>query len=372
MEKVKVVFFIYRLGGGGAARTILNIINHLDREKFEPILVTLNFTYDYERFVRDDISFIKLRKRRLRSAILLLASLLRKERPEILFSTVSTYNIIAILAKLISLTNTKVIIREAALLGGTKKENFKLRIYGLIYRFANGVIALSEGVKQNLIDVYHVKPQKIRVIYNPVDLLHIERQMTDEIPPIIKNIKKKNQKVIVTAGRLVDEKDHLTLIRSFSMVCKNIKVDLIILGEGELKEKLQEKVNQLQLDEKVHFLGFQKNPYPFIKNADIFVLSSLSEGFGHVLVEAMACGTPIVSTDCKPGSTEVLDDGKYGLICKVGNPKDMSDKILSVLKLPEEKKNNMVDKGLIRAQFYDARDIVNQYENVFLSVLNNS
>src|SRR5690625_7275904 len=131
------------MGGGGAARTILNIINYINKEKFEPILVTLNFTYDYEQYVHKDVRFIKLNTKRLRSAIIPLAKLIRKEQPHILFSTIPNYNTIAILAKLLSRTKTKIIVREAAYLGGTFKENVQLRGYGLLYAFAKKVIALS-------------------------------------------------------------------------------------------------------------------------------------------------------------------------------------------------------------------------------------
>src|SRR5699024_7185688 len=140
------MIFIYRLGGGGAARTILNIVNHLDRDKFEPLLVTLDFTYDYEQYVYKDVKFVKLQTKRLRSSIIPLAKLIRKERPDLIFSTIPTYNTVATLAKLLSFTNTKLIVREAAFLGGNWKENITLKIYGMLYRFADRVIALSNGV----------------------------------------------------------------------------------------------------------------------------------------------------------------------------------------------------------------------------------
>src|SRR5699024_3000034 len=137
MKKIKVIFFIYRLGGGGAARTLLNIVNYIDKDKLELILVTLDFDYDYDQFVDSHLTFVKLKTKRLRSSIGELAKLLKKERPDILFSTVLTYNIVALLAKLISFTKVKVIVREAALLGGSStRENLKLKGAGLLYRTA--------------------------------------------------------------------------------------------------------------------------------------------------------------------------------------------------------------------------------------------
>ena len=234
MERKKVLFFIYRLGGGGAARTILNIVNYIDRKKFEPILVTLNFTYDYEQYVKEDVTFIKLNTKRLRSAIIPLAKLIRKEKPDLLFSTIPNYNTVTILAKLLSFTPTKLIVREAAFLGGSRKENLQLKLYGFLYRFAQRVVALSHGVKENLVRRYGVKRNKIEVIYNPVDLNHIENEADKSLPEQYEGIfTDDNVKKIVSAGRLVKEKDQHTLIKAFANVQEKIASELIILGEGE-------------------------------------------------------------------------------------------------------------------------------------------
>src|SRR5690625_3758911 len=168
-EKKKILFFIYQMGAGGAARTLLNIVNHLDRQTFEPILVTLNFDGSYEKYLKADVKFIKLSTNRLRKSIIPLAKIIRKTKPDLVFSTIPVYNTVAILARLLSFTKTKVIVREAAYLGGDFKTNIKLRIFGLLYRTAHKVIALSDGVKHNLISQYRISERKIEVIYNPVN-----------------------------------------------------------------------------------------------------------------------------------------------------------------------------------------------------------
>jgi len=370
VERKKIMIFIYRLGGGGAARTILNIVNYLDRQKFEPILVTLDFTYDYEQFVKEDVTFIKLNTRRLRSAIIPLAKLIRKIRPDLLFSTIPNYNTVTILAKLLSFTPTKLIVREAAFLGGNTKENIKLKLYGFLYRFAHRVVSLSHGVKENLIDRYGVKRDKIQVIYNPVDLQHIDEQAKADLPKKYHNFHAKNdKKVIVTAGRLVKEKDQETLIKAFAQVQKDIASDLIILGEGELEETLKKLAEQLNIENSVHFVGFQNNPYAFFKRADLFVLTSLTEGFGHVFVEAMATGTPIVSTRCNPGAEEVLENGKYGLIADVGDVEAIAEKMTAVLQKSAEEHAEMVQKGYRRAEQFNVSTIISQYEALFLETI---
>lgn len=372
MKKKKIMFFIYRLSYGGAARTIMNIVNHLDREKFEPILVTLDFTFDYEQYLKEDVKLIKLETKRLRSAIRPLSKLIQKEQPHILFSTIPNYNTIAILAKLISRTKTKIIVREAAFLGGNFKENLKLRAYGFLYKFSNKVIALSMGVKENLVTRYRINRDQIQVIYNPVDLDFIEQAKKRPLDPKHENIFSSKRKNIVTAGRLVKEKDQATLLRAFKQVTRKMDVNLVILGEGELEASLKALANDLGISENVYFIGFQKNPYNLFYHADVFVLTSLTEGFGHVLVEAMATNTPVVSTRCSPGGEEVLEDGKYGRLCDVGDTTGIAQALLNILQMKNESLEKVISKGKSRAENFSVNEIVKQYENVFLETLNNN
>ncbi|WP_404455579.1 glycosyltransferase [Oceanobacillus kapialis] len=370
MKQIKVVFFIYRMGSGGAARTFLNIINNLDRQKFSPLLVTLDYEADYESYLKEDIRFIKLDTKRLRSAIFPLAKLIRKEKADIVFSTIPNYNTIAILARLFSFTKAKNVVREAAYLGGDPKTDAKLKLYGMLYGFSSRVIALSEGVKANIVKRYNVKDRNINVIYNPIDIEGIEAA-AERAEPIAEEagLFTDDTKTIVTAGRLVDDKDHVTLLEAFAKVKENVASRLIIMGEGELEQTLKQKASSLGVADSVHFIGFQKNPYFFLKKSDVFVLSSKREGFGHVLGEALAVGTPIVSTDCKPGAQEVLDNGKYGSMCSVGDATEMADKIVDILTIDQASREQIVQSGYERAQQFAAEKIVKQYEAVFENVL---
>lgn len=373
MKKVKILFFIYQMGGGGAARTLLNIINNLDRTKFNPLLVTLNFNGTYEAALQSDVRFIKLSTKRLRGAIFPLAKIIRQEKVDIVFSTIPNVNTIAIIAKLFSFTKAKNVIREADNLGGNLRTNLKLLAFGMIYKLSNQVISLSEGVKNNLVHRYKVKRENIKVIYNPVDLKAINDKITHgQLDPEHKKLFDTTDKVIITAGRLVEQKDHRTLLRAFSKVNHHIKSQLILLGEGPLKERLLQEAASLNISDRVHFLGFQNNPYIYFKHADLFVLSSKHEGFSHVIAEALAAGTPVVSTNCPSGPSEVLSDGEYGLLCKVGNADDLAEKTLEVLTLNDEQVNSAVRAGFNRAHDFAAEKIVQQYEETFLEALSAS
>ncbi|OIJ21756.1 glycosyl transferase [Anaerobacillus alkalidiazotrophicus] len=370
MKKAKVLFFIYQMGGGGAARTLLNIINNLDRDKFSPMLVTLNFDGSYESEIKEDVKFLKLPTRRLSKSIFQLAKIIKEEQVDLVFSTIPRVNTIAILATMLSFSKAKSVVREADNLGGDFKTNLQLLGFGMMYKLSNQVISLSEGVKENLINKYKVKATDIKVIYNPVDLKSIRNKVErGQIPAEHQSIFDSSDKIVVTAGRLVDQKDQRTLVSAFAKVNPQISSRLVILGEGPLKEELERQAAELNITDRVHFIGFQSNPYIYFEKADLFVLSSKHEGFSHVIAEALATGTPVVSTDCKSGPAEVLNKGEYGFLSKVGNVDDLAENMLHVLSLNDQQTIEIIQKGYERAHHFDAKKIVQQYEEVFLNTL---
>jgi len=371
MKKIRILFFIYQMGAGGAARTLLNIINNLDRSIFSPVLVTLNYNGSYEKEVKEDVIFIKLDTTRLSRSIFKLARIIRKEKIDIVFSTIPRVNTIAILATRFSFSKAKSVIREADNLGGKLSVNIQLLLFGLVYKLSNQIISLSEGVKENLIKRYKINPSEIEVIYNPVDLQSIEEKIKNgKIEEKDRVLYETEDKIIVTAGRLVPQKDQKTLLDAFANVNKVTKSHLIILGEGYLKDQLEQQAKDLHIHDRVHFVGFQRNPYIYFKQADLFVLSSIHEGFSHVIAEALATGVPVVSTNCKSGPAEVLDNGEYGELCGVGNVEEMTQKILYVFGLNQEQLHQLIQKGLNRAEHFNAQKIVRNYETVFLRTLN--
>jgi glycosyltransferase involved in cell wall biosynthesis len=217
---------------------------------------------------------------------------------------------------------------------------------------------------------YKIRPEHVKVIYNPIDLENIRENIENGL------LKKEHshflngdKKTIITAGRLVRQKDQKTLIKAFEKVYQKVNADLVILGEGELEDELKKLVIDLSISERVHFIGFQHNPYIYFKKADLFVLTSIHEGFGHVIVEALSTGTPVISTNCQSGPKEVLDDGKYGTLTEVGNVEELAGKMLQILSMNEEDLLKLKENGYQRAADFDARDIVKQYEDTFMEVI---
>lgn len=371
VKKKRIMFFIYQMGGGGAARTLLNIINNIDRTKFTPVLVTLNYDGSYEKYINEDVKFIKLKTKRLRSAILPLSKVIRQQQVELVFSTIPNYNIIALLATMLSFTSAENVVREAAYLGGSAKENLKLRFAGQLYRRAKKVIALSKGVKKNIINRYKVNSDKIDIIYNPVDIEGIREMMAkDEVSDVHKAIFESSVRTIITAGRLHPDKDQKTLLKAFKKVRENhMDSHLFILGEGGLEADLKHMAVDLDIEDSVHFAGFQHNPYAYFKYADTFVLSSVREGFGHVLTEALAAGIPVVSTKARPGAEEVLAQGEYGYMCEPSDAAALAAGINHIFELSDSEREDIIEKGLERAEEFHVNKITRQYEQMFTEVL---
>lgn len=372
-QKIKVLFFIPSLEGGGAEKVMIELLSNINRGRIEPVLVML---YDYENSpyrssLPKDIKIIVIKRAsdanldKLKQYAGFIKTVF-EVKPHVVMSMLTHSNIMAISVKLIS--RIRVIICEHIALGeaiqtkeGTRMLWFSTkRLVKLFYRFADKIIAVSEGIKTNLVQEFHITPRNIEVIYNPIDLNRISELC--EIP--IQHIFFEDSfPIICSVGRLVPQKGFDILLRAFRNVTKEMDARLIILGEGPEKESLSRLVNDLAITEKVSFAGFQKNPYGFISKADIFVLSSRYEGLPMVMLEAMACSTPIISTDCKSGPREILQDGKLGVIIP---PEDIDALSTAILKLLRDKgrRERFSSLGKQRVKDFAVEKIVPQYEEM--------
>lgn len=211
------------------------------------------------------------------------------------------------------------------------------------YPLADRVLAASRDVKVGLEEL-GVPGRRIEIAHNPIEVPPIERTEPRTLGT--------RPAVITTVGRLVDLKDHPTLVRAFALVRGRRQAKLQIVGVGPNKERLVALADELGVAEDVHLLGWHDYPYSVLQDSDIFVLSSTTEGFGIVLVEALACGLPVVSTDCKGGPREILEDGRSGLLVPVGDPESMAAAILRLLE-DEELYRAMSVRATKRASDFD-------------------
>jgi len=218
--------------------------------------------------------------------------------------------------------------------------HYKKRIYGKFlvrYLFplkkANAVVPVSKELKEIFNKDYKIPNNKIIPIYNSIDVAKIQKKAQEKVDDFEEVFNDKNIMKFITVGRLSGEKGHRYLIEAYSKVIKEIPNSrLFIIGEGPLRRQLEELITVNELKNYVILLGSVRNPYNYISKANVFVLPSLHEGLPYVLLEALACNTPIISTDCKTGPKEILGNGEYGLLVNTADSNDLAIKMIQLAK----------------------------------------
>ena len=333
--KPHIAFYVYLLSGGGAERIIVNLMQDFVKKGLKVDLVLNKLAGDYLTQVPSEVRIVNLdAPLPFRHGIPKLASYLKKEQPLALLSTVHPNIEVALLAKVIAFSSTRIVIREASTLSlsapfAKDKTRWSPILAKLFYRWANGIVAVSQGVAKDLANLTGLSQSRIQVIYNPTvtaDLLKKSQEYLDH-----PWFKKGEPPVIIGVGRLEPQKNFSILIQAFSQVRQKYYCRLVILGQGSEQQKLNNLAVELGLENDVAMLGFVQNPYAYMAKASVFVLSSFVEGLPNVLIEAMALGTPVISTNCQSGPAEILDYGKYGTLIPVGDSKLMAEAILNVL-----------------------------------------
>ncbi len=231
-----------------------------------------------------------------------------------------------------------------------------------LYLKCQEIIAVSEGVKKDLEVNFAVPDENIKVIYNPYDIDKIKQEAQDPInhPWFI------NQKIktVLSVGRLVFQKNHKLLIEAFRLAADDLpEVRLVIIGSGPEEEHLTQLIQKLEIGTKVELSGQQKNPFAYMARADLFVLPSIAEGFPNVLVEAMICGCPVVSTDCSSGPAEIITNGLNGILVPVNDIIAMSEAIISLLN-DEERRSWLVENARKKADEFNLSIIGRHYANL--------
>lgn len=332
----QIALYTYNLHGGGAERIFVNLMQDFVKRGVKVDLVLNSVAGPYLSQVPSDVRIIDLKaKQPFRDGIWQLIRYLRKEKPYVLMATVHPSVEVALLAKLFAFTSTRVFVREDNTLSlhaarATDKVRWSPYFAKFLYPVAaNGIIAISQGVAQDVIKITGLTKKQVSVIYNPAITPNILKKSQEHLthtwlqagePPIILGV-----------GRLKLQKDFPTLIKAFALLKQARPCRLIILGQGDEELKLKNLISELGLENDVAILGFTENPYAYMAKASVFVLSSAWEGFGNVVAEALAVGTPVVSTDCQSGPAEILDYGKYGYLVPVGDHKEMAVAISRVL-----------------------------------------
>lgn len=358
--KVRLAILRPTLGQGGADRVTLSLLRMLDRERFDVTLILCRLEGEFADEIPADVSVHSLEAKNLFRALGPLVRCLRDLHPDVLFSTSSGTNILAILARSFARREFRVILSERNVLyhgGRTLKRRILVQLKRRLYPRADCITAVSQGVKQDLVDLAGVSPPTVSVVYNPVvtdDLRSGSEQAVEhewfgeEIP------------IVLGAGRLVAEKDFVTLIEAFAIVRRSSPARLVILGDGPLRPDLERLVRDRGLEDEVWFAGFEKNPFRYMAGCTVFVLSSRDEGLPGVLIQAMACGAPVVATNCHAGPSEIITSGIDGWLVPVGDPGLLAEKIGFYLRHPVERRL-MAEKGQLSAQRFSAEAVLPAY-----------
>ncbi|MBD2740588.1 glycosyltransferase [Coleofasciculus sp. FACHB-1120] len=340
-QRKRIAFLVPNLEGGGLQRVALNLLKGLALHDVSLDLVLASAQGTYLKDIPSGVRVIDLKtpiQPRLKSAsrvTLPLINYLRQEKPDALVSHLYTCNVVAVIAKKLAMSSAKLALVEHISLYEKKarenqlRENFLPISMRWLYPRADAVVAVSKGLARELETYLEIKQGSIQSIYNPVVNENLLRKA--ESPVNHPWFRDGEPPVVLGVGRLVKQKDFCTLIHAFSLVRQVRPARLVILGEGSEKSKLIALVRELGLEDDVAMLGFVDSPSAYMARAAVFVLSSILEGLPTVLIEAMAVGTPVISTNCESGPDEILDNGNYGLLVPVGNTKAMAEAILSVL-----------------------------------------
>lgn len=391
--KNKIVILTYSLGGAGAERIVANLLNHLNRDKYDIRLVLMNTDIEYEIIADQEIHFIEKSYRyekeifkfiKLPLLAYRFARYCNKEKIELVLAVMSRPNLIATMAKSFGL-KSKVLISERCYTPYTYNEHsfagkIKLAILKQFYPKADCILPNSEGTVQALKDGYKIKSD-FQVVKNPTDINKIKRlsllplNMKLDFTPF----------TFINVATFRDEKNQDLLIDAINLI-RDFNFQLILIGKGDTLDRIKNKVHNLDLSQKVIFINFTENPYQYMARAHCFLLSSFSEGFPNVLIESLVCGLPIISVDCKTGPRELLAPGtplntliptsgfeiaEYGILCADNSKTSIAAAMKWALEDPSRLEIYKA-KGIEKANDYEICNVCDEFSVIFDTYLKNS
>ena len=373
--KPNISIFIYSMGKGGAEKIVSTILFDLVKY-FKVHLVLLSNEIVYE--IPIDVKVTNLNVVSSNGFVKLLSvpinaykykKFCQKNKIKTSLSLLTQPNFISLLSKLLG-NSAKIIISEHTVLSNWRSKEV---LYSMFHKFfvkklysiADSIVVVSKYIQYDLINNYNIRKTRIDVIYNPHNLSSIDRLKM--LPILDSNFISFSSRVIISAGTLESRKGFYELIKAFSLL-EYSDLNLLIMGDGPEKESLQKLVLDLNLTKRVFLLGFVDNPYQYFKNSDIFVLASHVEGLPNVIIEALACGCAVISTDCISGPREILSPGtdypakeltefedvEYGILTPVDNIHELKLAMDSLTK-NNSKLVKYKKKSLSRAYDFDLK-----------------
>lgn len=359
-----VCFFIQNLNGGGAERVALNLMNNLDRKKFIVELIILENKGAYLKKLKEDIKVKKfnqlLKIRSLNFILNILKSLLYLKHQEIIFSQYHPGKILSFFIPFMCRKKVTVYRETNLPTEITNISTYSIKLldklfykYG-IYNYSK-IIVQSEDMRKDLLSILKKNTPEIIVINNPVDCNALDNEDKDKDKD--NNFYKNNKKIkLISIGRLNQQKGYDLLIKTLSKIDKN-KYELLILGEGNEREKLEKLILDNELQNNIKLIGFKKNPYNYLKQSDFFISSSRFEGFPNSVIEANYFGIPVIANNYRGGINEIILENINGKIIDIRNHEKFEEALMF-----KYQKNRIKE---ITKERYDIDKISKKYENIF-------
>jgi glycosyltransferase involved in cell wall biosynthesis len=361
-----LVIHVPDLSGGGAERLQLDLAPLFMAAGLKVTFLLGADTGVLQSQIPPGAEVVSLNAHRQLMSLIPIARYLRRTRPDILVVNTEHPAILALWARRIARSATRVLVCQHNTLSAQgRRPGWQFRMLPSLARLsfpqADRIVAVSLGVADDLAVNCGIPRGRIDVIYNGVVGSDFARKKAARLEHRWFG---QGMPVVVAAGRFVDQKDFATLITAFKRVLETREARLLLLGDGPLRETLLAQVRSLGIAECVDMPGFCANPVPFLNAASVVVLSSRYEGFGMVLAEALACGTPVVSTDCPHGPAEILEHGRYGRLTPVGDPDALARAILATLSAPPPR-----DVLQARGNLFSVTSAADQYLALFRVML---
>ena len=337
-QKPRIAVFLPTLDFGGVARVMINLARGFLGRGYRVDLVAANATGAFRDHVPSEARLVDLKSRRVLASLPALVRYLRRESPGALVAGMTHSSVVAVCAKKLADVGTKIIATEhiemSSMLRGSSR--WRVRMVPFFARrflpWADALVAVSKGVADDVSRVAAIPRENIHVIYNPVLDQEFFARAGDELSHLW--LKPGSPPVILSVGQLTEQKGFRSLIKAFSLVAQQNPARLLILGEGPDRSRLEGLVADLGIGDRVGMPGFEPNPYAYMARAKVFALASEFEGFGMVLVEALALGANVVTTDCPAGPREILDYGSRGTLVPFGDVNALAQALLAALDAP--------------------------------------
>ncbi len=366
-----VGIFVSSLDGGGVTWAMFRLAQGLKRAGLSVSFFAAKNKGALKEAVAREFEIVDLRARSSFLSFPALTKALATRKPDIFISNILQGNLASVLARflarLLAHAPTRLILIDHALISNElslcprPKELVERFLLPFFYARADKIVAVSNAARQDTLRVARLRPSKVEVIHNPVIPYDFDSLCEAEIShPWLKD---KTEPVVLGLGRLNPEKGFADLIKAFALVRRSKKARLVIVGEGALRARLSALADELGLGDCVSLVGYQTPVFPWIKKADLLVQPSLSEAFGNTIVEALACGTPVVSTR-SGGPCEILEEGRYGRLVPAGQPSALAAAMIEAL---DEKE----DASLLRARglSFSIDGATKNYLNLFRRLL---